>query len=97
MCTLPRNTTRAMVPPISAAAMLSRNDDSTNTRTSSTKPPFQSPRQEARQHRGNVRVLEVLRQQGEPHQQAEEVRERHPLVAEHAGHPREPRARSECR
>ena len=32
----------AMVPPMSAAAMLSRNEDSTNTMTSRRKPPFQS-------------------------------------------------------
>jgi len=31
-----------MVPPISAAAMLSRNEDSTKIIHSSTKPPFQS-------------------------------------------------------
>jgi hypothetical protein len=31
-----------MVPPISAAAMLSRKLDSTNTTTSRAKPPFQS-------------------------------------------------------
>ena len=42
MCTLPRNTVCAMAPPIIAAAMLSRKLDSTNTSTSSTKPPFQS-------------------------------------------------------
>ena len=42
MCTLPLNTCCAMVPPISAAAMLSRKLESTKTMTSSTKPPFQS-------------------------------------------------------
>ena len=36
------NTWRAMVPPISAAAMLSRKLEITNTTTSSRKPPFQS-------------------------------------------------------
>ena len=36
------NTCRAIVPPISAAAMLSRKLDRTNTITSSAKPPFQS-------------------------------------------------------
>ncbi len=41
-CTLPRNTVCAIAPPISAAAMLSRNADSTNTIASSTKQPFQS-------------------------------------------------------
>ena len=42
MCTLPRNTTLAIVPPISAAAMLSRKLDSTKIMTSRTNPPFQS-------------------------------------------------------
>jgi hypothetical protein len=42
MWTRPRNTLDAIVPPISAAAMLSRKLDSTNTMTSSTKPPRQS-------------------------------------------------------
>ena len=41
MWTLPRNTWRAIVPPISAAAMLSRKLDSTNTIASSARPPCQ--------------------------------------------------------
>ena len=41
MWTLPLNTCRAIVPPISAAAMLSRKLDSTNTIASSARPPFQ--------------------------------------------------------
>ena len=40
--TFPRNTVCAIAPPIGAAAMLSRKDDSTNTITSSTNAPFQS-------------------------------------------------------
>ena len=41
MCTLARNSWCAMAPPMSAAAMLSRKDDSTKIITSSAKPPFQ--------------------------------------------------------
>ena len=69
-----------MVPPISAAAMLSRNEDSTNTITSSTKPPFQSSGRKLRQLGGHVAVLEMVRQQREAEQQAEQVGEDHPLV-----------------
>ena len=36
------NSVFAIAPPIIAAAMLSRNDDSTNTMASSAKQPFQS-------------------------------------------------------
>ena len=42
MCTLRLKSTLAIVPPIIAAAMLSRKPDITNTPASSTKPPFQS-------------------------------------------------------
>ncbi len=42
MCTLCRNTVAATVPPIRAAAMLSRKLDSTNTIASSRKAPRQS-------------------------------------------------------
>ena len=42
MCRWPLNSTAAIVPPIIAAAMLSRKVDSTNTSSSITKPPFQS-------------------------------------------------------
>ena len=42
MWTLRLNTVAATVPPINAAAMLSRKLDSTNTMTSSTNPPRQS-------------------------------------------------------
>ena len=42
MCTRPWYSTAAMLPPIIAAAMLSRKLDSTKTSTSMTKPPFQS-------------------------------------------------------
>ena len=54
MCTLPRNTSRAMAPPISAAAMLSRKLDSTNTITSSTKAPFQSSGRKAGMTSGSL-------------------------------------------
>ena len=42
MCTRRLNSTAAMLPPIIAAAMLSRKDEITNTPISMTKPPFQS-------------------------------------------------------
>ena len=80
MWTFLRNTPRAMVPPMSAAAMLSRNDDSTNTMTSSMKPPFQSSGRILRQHLRHLAVLEVVREQREAEQQAEQVGEDHPLV-----------------
>ena len=43
MWTLPRKTVCAMAPPIIAAAMLSRNEDSTNTIASSANAPFACP------------------------------------------------------
>ncbi len=52
MCTLPRKTTPAIVPPINAAAMLSRNDDSTKIITSSTNAPFQSSGSRRGSHAG---------------------------------------------
>ena len=42
MCSVCRYTARATVAPMIAAAMLSRNEESTNTSASSTTPPFQS-------------------------------------------------------
>ena len=80
MCTLRRNTVAAMVPPMIAAAMLSRNDDSTKTITSSTNPPFQSSGRKRGSTAGTLAVLEVLGQQREAEQQAEQVGEDHPLV-----------------
>ena len=41
MWTLPAKTCRATVPPMIAAAMLSRKPDTTNTITSSSTPPVQ--------------------------------------------------------
>ncbi len=43
MCTRPLKTTPAIVPPMSAAAMLSRKEESTKTIASSANAPFQSP------------------------------------------------------
>ena len=80
MCTLARNSWCAIAPPISAAAMLSRNDDSTNTITSSTKPPCQSAGRKRGSTSGHAALLEVPRQQRESHQQQEQVGEDHPLV-----------------
>ena len=80
MWTFLRNTPAAMVPPISAAAMLSRKDESTKTITSSMKPPFQSSGRIVRQHLGHLAALEVVREQREAEQQAEQVGEDHPLV-----------------
>ena len=96
MCTLPRKTTEATVPPMSAAAMLSRKDESTKIRTSSTNPPFQPSGRYRGITAGTWRVLEVLGQQREAHQQAEEVRERDPLVPEDGRDPCEPRGRAAC-
>mgnify|MGYP003693943631 CR=1 FL=1 len=73
----------AIVPPISAAAMLSRKLDRTNTMTSSTKPPFQSSGRK-RGAASPVRDLssKCFGQQREAQQQAEQVGEDHPFVGE---------------
>ena len=89
MCTLPRNTCRAMVPPISAAAMLSRKLDSTATMTSSTKPPFQSSGRKRGISSGTLALLEMAREQRKAHQQQEQVGEDHPLVLQVRGEARQ--------
>ena len=75
MWTLPRNTWRATVPPMIAAAMLSRKPDSTNTITSSTSPPVQLSGSSAGISSGTGAFLEVARQQSEAHQQQEQIGE----------------------
>ena len=80
MCTLPRNTSRAITPPISAAAMLSRKLDSTATITSSSEGALPVVGQERRHDVGQLALLEMARQQRKAHQQQEQVGEDHPLV-----------------
>ena len=95
MWTLPRNTVCAIAPPISAAAMLSRKEDSTNTMTSSTKAPFHSRGRIFRQHRRHLAVLEMLRQQRETEQQAQQVGEDDPFVLQVLDETRDAGARLE--
>src|SRR5579864_2669260 len=71
----------AIVPPINAAAMLPRNDDSTKIITSSTNA-FPVVGQQTRQPRRDLARFEMLRQQREAQQQPEQVHEQYPLVPE---------------
>ena len=80
MCTLPRNTCRAIVPPISAAAMLSRKLDSTNDDNEQREAALPVVRQERRHLFRDLALLEMPRQQRKAHQQQEQVGEDHPLV-----------------
>ena len=92
MCTFLRNTPAAMVPPISAAAMLSRNEDSTKTMHEQHEAALPVVGQEVRQHLGHVAALEMVGQQREAEQQAEQVGEDHPLVRHVQREAAEPRA-----
>ena len=71
-----------MAPPIIAAAMLSRNDGQHEHDRQQHEAALPVVGQESRQHGGHAAVLEVLGEQREAQQQAEEVRQDHPLVAE---------------
>ena len=81
-----------MVPPISAAAMLSRKEDSTNTMHEQHEAALPVVRQEVRQHLGHVAALEMVREQREAEQQAEQVGEDDPLVRQVRREPAEARA-----
>ena len=70
----------AIAPPISAAAMLSRKDDSTKTITSSTKAPFQSSGRKRGRTSGTSLFSKCRDEQREAHQQQEQIGEDHPLV-----------------
>ena len=88
---LARNSVCAIAPPISAAAMLSRNDDSTNTIASSAKQPFQSSGSSRGSASGHVALLEMARQEREAEQQARQVRDDHPFVRQMRDQPVEAR------
>ena len=72
---------RATVPPIIAAAMLSRNPDSTNTSASSTNPPFQSSGRSPAS-RPARRLPRSDAQQRKAQQQPEQAPECTPMVTE---------------
>ncbi len=84
-------TPAATVPPIRAAAMLSRKLDRKKIRTKRTKPPGQPAGRKRGSILGDAAVLEVAGQQGETQQQAQQVGEHHPLVPQVPGQPLEPR------
>ena len=87
MWTFARNSWCAIAPPIIAAAMLSRNDDSTKIMMSRTKPPFQSSGRKRGSTDRHAALLEVPRQEREAHEQQEQVREDHPLVLQMGDEP----------
>ncbi len=58
---------------------------------------FPVVRQEARQHRGHMRLLEVARQQRESEQQTQQVGENHPLLRQMHKEPRNAAASPETR
>ena len=64
--TLRWNTAAAMVPPMSAAAMLSRNDDNTKIITSSTRPPLQSSGRSFGNHSGTRLVSKCFDNSAKP-------------------------------
>ena len=80
MCTLRRNSTLAIVPPIIAAAMLSGTPTS-RTHPPAMKPPFQSSGSRFGSTSGRRLFLEVVGEQREAEQQAEQVGQRDPFVA----------------
>src|SRR5215204_4776038 len=92
MWTFPAKTWRAIVPPISAAAILSRKPDRVKTIASSTKPPFQVRKQGRHLVRDSA-FLEVAREDRKSHQQQEQVSEDHPVVV-HVQH-ETPQARTD--
>ena len=65
---------------MSAAAMLSRKRRQNENHYQQHERALPVVRQEARQHCGHLAFLEMLRQQREAEQQAEQVGEDHPLV-----------------
>ena len=69
-----------MVPPIKAAAILSRKLEITATMTSSTKPPFQPCGRKAGISSGTPLFSKCRDKQREAHQQQEQIREDHPFV-----------------
>ena len=80
MCTLPRKTAFAIVPPMIAAAMLSRKLDSTNTIQSSTKPPFQSSGRMRGSSSGTWLSSKCFESSAKPSSRQQQVGEDHPLV-----------------
>ena len=75
--------------------MLSRNDDSTKTSASSTKPPIDAGGSTRGSASGTPLVLEVPREQREAGQQQAEVGDDHPLVREVRAQAGESRALAE--
>ena len=69
-----------MVPPIKAAAMLSRNADRTNTTTSRTRAALPVVRQERRHLVRHPAGLEMSRQQREAGEKQKQIGEDHPFV-----------------
>ena len=80
MCTLPLKTCRAIAPPISAAAMLSRKRREHEDDGKQRKAALPAVRQERRHLVRDAAVLEMPRQQRKAHQQQKQVRQNHRLV-----------------
>ena len=80
MRTRPLKTCRATVAPISAAAILSRNEEITNTRTRSTKPPVQLSGRAAGIQSGDAACLEMAGKESKADQKQKQVREENPFM-----------------
>ena len=76
-----------MVPPIRAAAILSRKEEIMATKTSRTAGPIQPVGRIFRQDLGNTAFLEDLGEDAETEQQAEEVEDNRPFALAHAACP----------